>query len=86
MDETCVKCGSRANAENVICLECAVEDAATRALRNELKRFTVSPWYGETRNVFYVLRHDPTNPEDWEAVASFPTRAEAVDFAERVSR
>jgi hypothetical protein len=78
---TCVKCGETADERNTICLDCGIDDAGARAMLGALKRYTVTPWYGENRNVFYVMRNDQCNPADWEVVASFPDRQSAADDA-----
>lgn len=52
-------------------------------MSSALKRFTVTPWFGEARNVFYVMRNNPCDPTDWEIVASYPDRDSAVRDASR---
>ncbi len=77
-ESTCLKCGKPADPANTVCLNCGIDDDGAAAMFGALKRYTVSPWYGENRNIFYVMRSNPCDPGDWEVVASFRDRESAV--------
>ena len=51
-ESTCLKCGKPADPANTVCLNCGIDDDGAAAMFGALKRYTVSPWYGENRSIF----------------------------------
>jgi hypothetical protein len=48
-------------------------------MANTPYQYKVVPWHGESGSVWYLVQSPAEDPEDWEVVASYPSRDEAVD-------
>lgn len=53
-----------------------------RLKSGRMLRITV--WHGESKTLFYLMRYNPDDEEDWETLSSHPTHEEAYDEMMRV--